>query len=129
LLAASSFAIDCGSSRSIFASDGSMYQPDDANLGVASYYVSSPPRWGVSNVGKFMDASNESYIINSSRQFQNTLDSKLFQTVRMSASSLRYYGFGLENGDYTVTLQFVEFDIEDSQTSKSVGRRVFYIYV
>ena len=107
-----------------------MYQPDDANLGVASYYISSPPRWGVSNVGRFMDTSNGSYIVNnSSRQFQNTLDSKLYQTARMSASTLRYYGFGLENGDYTVTLQFGEFDFEDLQTWKSVGRRVFDIYL
>jgi hypothetical protein len=106
-----------------------MYQPDDANLGVASYYISSPPRWGVSNVGRFMDTSNGSYIVNSSRRFQNTLDSKLFQTARMSASTLRYYGFGLENGDYTVTLQFGEFDFEDLQTWKSVGRRVFDIYL
>ncbi|XP_008663598.1 probable LRR receptor-like serine/threonine-protein kinase At1g56140 isoform X4 [Zea mays] len=125
----SSFTVDCGSSRSVFASDNSMYQPDDANLGVASYYISSPPRWGVSNVGRFMDTSNGSYIVNSSRRFQNTLDSKLFQTARMSASTLRYYGFGLENGDYTVTLQFGEFDFEDLQTWKSVGRRVFDIYL
>jgi hypothetical protein len=106
-----------------------MYQPDDAKLGAASYYVTGAQTWGVSNVGKFMDATNGSYIIYSSRQFQNTLDSELFQTARMSPSSLRYYGIGLENGNYTVTLQFAEFDFEDSQTWKSVGRRVFDIYL
>ncbi|CAN6229549.1 unnamed protein product [Urochloa humidicola] len=125
----SSIAVDCGSSRSISGSDNSMYQPDDTKLGPASYYVTGDPTWGVSNVGKFMDTSNSSYIIYSSRQFQSTLDSELFQTARMSPSSLRYYGFGLENGNYTVTLQFAEFDFEDSQTWKSVGRRVFDIYV
>ncbi|XP_062183983.1 probable LRR receptor-like serine/threonine-protein kinase At1g56130 [Phragmites australis] len=124
-----SFAVDCGSRRSLSGSDNSMYQSDDANLGAASYYVTGTSTWGVSNVGKFMDASNSSYIIYSSRQFQNTLDSELFQTARMSPSSLRYYGIGLENGNYTVTLQFAEFDFEDSQTWKSVGRRVFDIYV
>jgi hypothetical protein len=129
LLAAASFAVDCGSRRSISGSDNSLYQIDDAVLGPASYYVTEPPAWGVSNVGRFMDASNGSYIIYSSRQFQNTLDSELFQTARMSPSSLRYYGVGLENGNYTVTLQFAEFDFEDSQTWKSVGRRVFDIYV
>ncbi|KAJ1272795.1 hypothetical protein BS78_06G228900 [Paspalum vaginatum] len=123
------FAVDCGSTRSISGSDNTKYQPDDANLGAASYYVTGDPTWGVSNVGKFLDTSNGSYIIYSSRQFQNTLDSELFQTARMSPSSLRYYGIGLENGNYTVTLQFAEFDFEDSQTWKSVGRRVFDIYV
>ena len=106
-----------------------MYQPDDAILGAASYYVTGAQTWGVSNVGKFMDATNGSYIIYSSHQFQNTLDSELFQTARMSPSSLRYYGIGLQNGNYTVTLQFAEFDFEDSQTWKSVGRRVFDIYL
>jgi len=129
MLAASSFAVDCGSRRSISGSDNSIYQPDNANLGPASYYVTEAPTWGVSNVGRFMDSQNGSYIIYSSRQFQNTLDSELFQTARMSPSSLRYYGIGLDNGNYTVTLQFAEFDFEDMQTWKSLGKRVFDIYV
>ncbi|GJN01755.1 hypothetical protein PR202_ga19047 [Eleusine coracana subsp. coracana] len=125
----SSFAVDCGSTRSVSGSDTLMYQSDDAKLGAASYFVTGTPTWGVSNVGTFLNASNGSYTIYSSRQFQNTLDPELFQTARMSPSSLRYYGVGLENGNYTVTLQFAEFDYEDSQTWKSVGRRVFDIYI
>ncbi|GJN09501.1 hypothetical protein PR202_ga27514 [Eleusine coracana subsp. coracana] len=54
---------------------------------------------------------------------------ELFQTARMSPSSLRYYGIGLENGNYTVDLQFAEFSFPDSQTWQSRGRRVFDIYV
>uniref|UniRef100_A0A0E0PE31 non-specific serine/threonine protein kinase n=1 Tax=Oryza rufipogon TaxID=4529 RepID=A0A0E0PE31_ORYRU len=129
VLHTSSFAVDCGSNRLISASDNLRYQTDDASLGPASYSVTGAPTWGVSNVGKFVDAPNGSYIIYSSRQFQNTLDSELFQTSRMSPSSLRYYGIGLENGNYTVTLQFAEFGIEDTQTWKSLGRRVFDIYL
>ncbi|XP_052154248.1 probable LRR receptor-like serine/threonine-protein kinase At1g56130 isoform X2 [Oryza glaberrima] len=124
-----SLAVNCGSNRFISGSDNFRYQADDFNLGAASYYVAGPLTWGVSNVGKFVDAPNGSYIIYSSRQFQNTLDSKLFQTSRMSPSSLRYYGIGLENGNYTVTLQFAEFGIEDTQSWKSLGRRVFDIYL
>ena len=127
--AAASFAVDCGGSRTISGSDNSMYQADNANLGAASYYVAGAPTWGVSSVGLFTNAPNGSYIIYSSRQFQNTLDSELFQTARMSPSSLRYYGIGLDNGNYTVTLQFAEFDFEDMQTWKSLGKRVFDIYV
>jgi hypothetical protein len=106
-----------------------MYQPDVANVGPASYYVTEARTWGVSNVGKFMDASNSSYIIHSSSKFLNTSDPELFQTARMSPSSLRYYGVGLENGNYAVTLQFAEFAFEDSKTWTSLGRRVFDIYV
>ena len=82
-------------------SDNTVYDVDHADLGAASYYVTSETRWGVSNVGKFNQAPNDSNIIYSSNQkFQNAADSELFQTARMSASSLRYYGLGLENGNY-----------------------------
>uniref|UniRef100_A0A453CQB4 non-specific serine/threonine protein kinase n=1 Tax=Aegilops tauschii subsp. strangulata TaxID=200361 RepID=A0A453CQB4_AEGTS len=125
----SSLAVDCGGSRTISGSDNAMYQADNANLGAASHYVGGAPIWGVSSSGRFMDPPNGSYIIYSSRQFQNTLDSGLFQTARMSPSSLRYYGIGLENGNYTVTLQFAEFDSPDPQAWKSRARRVFDIYL
>uniref|UniRef100_J3MK03 Malectin domain-containing protein n=1 Tax=Oryza brachyantha TaxID=4533 RepID=J3MK03_ORYBR len=83
------------------------------NLGNASYYVTT----------------NGMDIIYSSQHFQNTIDSKLFETARMSASSLRYYDLGLDNGNYTVLLQFAEFSYPDSPTWLSLGMRVFDIYV
>ncbi|GJN36557.1 hypothetical protein PR202_gb25430 [Eleusine coracana subsp. coracana] len=124
-----SFAVDCGSNRSMRGSDNTMYETDPTTLGAASYYVTGQTRWGVSNTGRFNQAPNGSYVIYSSQQFQNALDSELFQTARMSPSSLRYYGIGLENGNYTVDLQFAEFSFPDSQTWQSRGRRVFDIYV
>ncbi|XP_062195410.1 probable LRR receptor-like serine/threonine-protein kinase At1g56130 [Phragmites australis] len=124
-----SVAVDCGSNRSMRGSDNTFYDIDPTNIGAASYYVTGRTRWGVSNVGKFNEAPNGSYIIYSSNQFQNALDSELFQTARMSPSSLRYYGIGLENGNYTVELQFAEFAYPDTQTWQSTGRRVFDIYV
>nr|XP_034582207.1 probable LRR receptor-like serine/threonine-protein kinase At1g56130 isoform X3 [Setaria viridis]TKW31359.1 hypothetical protein SEVIR_2G100400v2 [Setaria viridis] len=125
-----SFAVDCGGNRSMVGSDSTMYDLDPTDLGASSYYVSGQTRWGVSNVGKFNQAPNGSNIIYSSnQQFQNTADSELFQTARMSASSLRYYGLGLENGNYTVVLQFAETAYPDTQTWQSLGRRVFDIYV
>ncbi|VAH99324.1 unnamed protein product [Triticum turgidum subsp. durum] len=123
----SSFAVDSG--KSIVGPDNSVYEPDRASLGAASSYVTGAPTWGVSNVGKFMEANNGSYIIHSPGQFLNTLEPELFQNARISPSSLRYYGIGLENGNYTVTLLFAEFDFPDTQSWKSRGRRVFDIYV
>ncbi|KAM0904183.1 hypothetical protein ACQ4PT_018158 [Festuca glaucescens] len=124
-----SWAKDSQFMRSVSGSDNSVYEPDDASLGPASFYVTGGPTWGVSNVGRFMDSRNGSYIIYSSHQFQNTLDTELFRNARMSPSSLRYFGIGLENGNYTVTLQFAEFDFPGGQSWKSTGRRVFDIYV
>nr|CAB3456206.1 unnamed protein product [Digitaria exilis] len=125
-----SFAVDCGSNRSTMGPDNTVYDVDPTDLGASSYYVNGHTRWGVSNVGKYNQAANGSNIIYSSiQQFQNTADPELFQTARMSASSLRYYGLGLENGNYTVVLQFAETAYPDTQTWQSLGRRVFDIYV
>uniref|UniRef100_A0A0E0DNZ3 non-specific serine/threonine protein kinase n=1 Tax=Oryza meridionalis TaxID=40149 RepID=A0A0E0DNZ3_9ORYZ len=124
-----SFAVDCGSNSSTRGSDNTIYEADPMNLGAGSYFVTGEKRWGISNVGKFDQATNGMDIIYSSDHFQNTVDSKLFKTARMSASSLRYYGLGLENGNYTVLLQFAEFAFPDSQGWQSLGKRVFDIYV
>ncbi|OEL33424.1 putative LRR receptor-like serine/threonine-protein kinase [Dichanthelium oligosanthes] len=115
----SSFAVDCGSNRSMTGSDNTFYEIDPTNIGAASYYVTGQTRWGVSNVGKFNEAPNGSYIIYSSRQFQNALDSELFQTARMSPSSLRYYGIGLENGNYTGDLKEKNFDVRKTAGGRS----------
>ncbi|KAK0596243.1 hypothetical protein LWI29_014033 [Acer saccharum] len=122
------FSIKAGGPQ-ITSSNGIVYERDNATLGPASYFVTDTRRWGVSNVGSFAENNNPRYISSSSSQFTNTLDSELFQTARISASSLRYYGLGLENGDYNVTLQFAEMTILDTTSWQSVGRRVFDIYI
>ncbi|XP_044468032.1 probable LRR receptor-like serine/threonine-protein kinase At1g56140 isoform X2 [Mangifera indica] len=124
----SSFAVKSGGPQ-ITSSDNIVYERDNETLGPATYYVPDLNRWGVSNVGYFTGNNNQQYIIFSQSQFTNTLDSELFQTARISASSLRYYGLGLENGNYTVTLQFAEIANLDSSGWKSLGRRLFDIYV
>ncbi|KMZ68965.1 putative Kinase [Zostera marina] len=60
---------------------------------------------------------------------ERTRQSKLFQSARSSPSSLRYYGIGLENGNYTVTLKFAKIQFTNDLTWKSFGRRVFDIYI
>ncbi|KAF5781441.1 putative protein kinase RLK-Pelle-DLSV family [Helianthus annuus] len=121
----SDFGINCGGPP-ITSSNQLLHEEENETLGAATYYVSSERRWGVSNVGQ---SDNPRYTVSSSSQFTNTLDSELFQTARLSAGSLRYYGLGLENGNYTVTLQFAELEIEDGRTWRSHGRRVFDIYL
>ncbi|MFS7984999.1 putative protein kinase RLK-Pelle-DLSV family [Helianthus anomalus] len=120
----SSFAINCGGSE-ITSSSQIVYDQENETLGAATYYVNSERRWGVSNAGQ---RENPAYTASLARQF-NSLDSALFQTARISAGSLRYYGLGLENGNYTVNLQFAELQIEDGPTWRSLGRRVFDIYI
>ncbi|XP_037493497.1 probable LRR receptor-like serine/threonine-protein kinase At1g56140 [Jatropha curcas] len=108
----SQFAIKSGGPP-ITSSDGIFYERENETLGAATYYVTGTNRWGVSNVGYFTGNNNPLYTASSSSQSTNTLDPELFQTARISASSLRYYGLGLENGNYTINLQFAEIVIED----------------
>ncbi|KAF7834643.1 putative LRR receptor-like serine/threonine-protein kinase [Senna tora] len=101
------FGIKCGGGP-ITSSKGITYEMDNATLGPATYCVTDTKRWA----------------------FFGTVDTELFQTARLSASSLRYYGLGLENGDYNITLQFAEITFPDSSTTwKRLTRRVFDIYV
>ncbi|KAK0596516.1 hypothetical protein LWI29_016437 [Acer saccharum] len=122
------FSIKAGGPQ-ITSSNGIVFERDNETLGPASYFVTDTRRWGVSNVGSFSGSNNPQYTSSSSSQFTNTLDSKLFETARISASSLRYYGLGLENGDYNVTLQFAETTNLYTTGWRSVGRRVFDIYI
>lgn len=124
-----SFAIKCGGNRTIASSDGTVYEVDSAALTSASYFMTGTSKWAVSTVGSFAEASNPDYILNTASQFSNTLDSELYQTSRISPSSLRYYGLGLENGNYTVKLHFAETQILDPPSWKTNGRRIFDIYI
>lgn len=125
----SSFGINCGGPE-ITPSDGLLYEKDNENLGPATHFVSSRDRWAESNVGTFLDSDNASRFISlSSTEFPITSETQLLLTSKLSASSLRYYGLGLENGNYIVKLQFAEITLETSGSWETVGRRVFDIYI
>ncbi|KAM5577997.1 hypothetical protein ABKV19_008357 [Rosa sericea] len=125
--------IKCGGPQ-ITSSNGIVYDQENEIRGPATYFVTGTSRWGVSNVGikteyqdGYITGKIPEYTVSSSSQFTNTSDPELFRTARISASSLRYYGLGLQNGVYTVKLQFAEQKIPD--TPKNLGRRVFDIYI
>ncbi|KAF7152708.1 hypothetical protein RHSIM_Rhsim01G0036400 [Rhododendron simsii] len=122
----SDFAINCGGPK-ITAVNQIVYEWDNETLGPVTYYETSTKRWAVSNVGHFNELNDSQYTSVSSSQF-TTLDTVL-QTARISPGSLRYFGLGLENGNYSVTLHFAETAFLNPQTWKSLGRRVFDIYI
>ncbi|CAN6683940.1 unnamed protein product [Malus baccata var. baccata] len=125
----SSFSINCGGQQ-MTGSDGILYESDDSELGLATFSVTSTENWAVSNVGSISDYTPS--LNKTLAQVTGTnVTPALFQTSRMSTGSLRYYGLGLENGLYTVTLHFAEtvYESRTSQTWQSLGRRVFDIYI
>ncbi|KAM5587258.1 putative LRR receptor-like serine/threonine-protein kinase [Rosa sericea] len=125
------FSINCGGLE-LRGSDDILYETEDSALGPATFNVTSSEKWAVSNVGLFADRKNPSFVVNTLAQVTGTdVTPELFQTSRLSPGSLRYYGLGLENGPYTVKLQFAEtvFDDRALQTWQSLGRRMFDIYI
>ncbi|XP_048438756.1 probable LRR receptor-like serine/threonine-protein kinase At1g56130 [Pyrus x bretschneideri] len=125
------FSINCGGPQ-MMGRDGILYEAEDSDLGPATFNVTSIKQWAVSNVGMFSDGVNRPFLVNTLAQVTGTdVTPELFQTSRLSPGSLRYYGLGLENGPYTVTLHFAEtvFDRRIQQTWESLGRRVFDIYI
>ncbi|KAF3513255.1 hypothetical protein F2Q69_00008354 [Brassica cretica] len=85
--------------------------------------------WGISNTGDFMDdgINDDAYTISTTSMTPLGDSHGLYKTARRSALSLVYYAFCLENGDYNVSLHFME--IQFSEPHGSLGRRIFDVYV
>ncbi|VVA34403.1 PREDICTED: probable LRR receptor [Prunus dulcis] len=110
--------------------DGILYEAEDSALGPATFSVTSTQKWAVSNAG-FPDNLNQSFVETTLTQVSGAdLTARLFGTSRVSPGSLRNYGLGLQNGPYTVTLQFAETgnlrrkDFDISKEAGGVNRAV-----
>lgn len=128
-----SFSINCGGANLVSAA-GLKYDEDSEVLGAASLYTSSnsnsQSQWAVSSSGVFISNPNgQEFIASTDSQITGTLDSELYKTARVSPNSLRYYGLGLKNGKYEVKLHFSEIQMEDFQSWKGLGRRLFDVYI
>ncbi|PSS11166.1 LRR receptor-like serine/threonine-protein kinase precursor [Actinidia chinensis var. chinensis] len=126
---ATSFSIKCGGTEQTSAS-GVKFDDDTETLGAASLYSTSDHQWAVSSIGSYVSNPNgPQYVVQTDSQITETLESELYKTARISPSSLRYYGLGLKNGKYTVELHFAEIQMDDSQSWKGLGRRLFDVYI
>ena len=112
--------------------NGIQFDAENAtSLGPASHFIQEE-KWAVSNGGIVIDRINNdpSFIQTTSIKVNNTRYPELFTTSRKSPGSLRYYGLGLQNGPYTITLFFAEtvFNLSTS-VWKGHPRRLFDIYI
>ncbi|KAF9666679.1 hypothetical protein SADUNF_Sadunf16G0253800 [Salix dunnii] len=120
-----SFHINCGGNEA--AIEGNLYEEDKDRAGQSGFYQRS--NWAVSTTGHFMDdnKNTDSYISLATKLSANT--SLLYMDARLSPISLTYYGFCMESGNYTVSLHFAEIMFTNDNTSSSLGRRFFDIYI
>ncbi|TXG47715.1 hypothetical protein EZV62_027009 [Acer yangbiense] len=120
-----SFHINCGGPDVTI--NHTKYEGDGGANGAVLQYDSGT-KWGLISAGDFMGDSNKNangYIVSA----QPDTQPKLYSEARASPLFLTYYGYCLENGNYTVNLHFAEILFTDKEPYHKVGRRIFDIYI
>ncbi|PIN25480.1 Serine/threonine protein kinase [Handroanthus impetiginosus] len=124
----SSLHINCGGRQEV-DDKGTSYEEDTDPGGPSNFHRQSNSLWGFSSTGHFLDGtSNLQYILSNNPSISSP-NSKLCATARLSPLSLTYYGFCLINGSYTVNLHFAEIMFTNDSTYRSLGRRIFDVYI
>ncbi|TXG47724.1 hypothetical protein EZV62_027018 [Acer yangbiense] len=121
-----SFHINCGGPDVTI--DHTKYEGDDGAENGAVLHYDRGTKWGLIGAGDFMDnGKNDHYIVEAA---DLQLESELYYKARASPLFLTYYGYCLENGDYTVNLHFAEILFNnDKKLYYRLGRRIFNIYI
>ncbi|XP_052288265.1 probable LRR receptor-like serine/threonine-protein kinase At1g53430 isoform X3 [Citrus sinensis] len=109
--------------------EGIRYEADNST---SNFYVNKPAyNWAYSCNGYFFSDSTAD-----SREFIQKVtcgaavtDAPLYDEARLCPNSLKYYGFCLRDGNYTVSLYFSEIVFTNNDDYSSSGKRVFDIYI
>ncbi|KAK4857940.1 hypothetical protein QYF36_008506 [Acer negundo] len=121
-----SFHINCGGPDVTI--NNTMYEGDGIAGKGAILKYDSGTKWGFISAGDFMDDSRinvNAYIVSADPNTQP----ELYSEARGSPLFLTYYGYCLENGNYTVNLHFAEIFFRDEEPYYRIGRRIFDIYI
>ncbi|KAM7250514.1 hypothetical protein ACFE04_022397 [Oxalis oulophora] len=123
-----SLFINCGGRHVRYENND--YLEDTSVLGnSASYFYSdSLERWAFSSTGVFL-GTNDVNTIATNVYSLNITGPEYYQSARLAATSLKYYGLCMLKGNYKVKLHFAEIMYTDDQTYKSLGRRLFNVYI
>ncbi|XP_022134073.1 probable leucine-rich repeat receptor-like serine/threonine-protein kinase At3g14840 [Momordica charantia] len=121
--------INCGGGQ--VSINGTKTFEADINTGKSSLFASSGAgNWGFSNTGNFMDddrTTDDFIALNSSTL--SMPNPELYMKARISPISLTYYAYCMGNGNYTVSLHFAEVVFTSDKSYRSLGRRIFDVYV
>ncbi|XP_022134153.1 probable leucine-rich repeat receptor-like serine/threonine-protein kinase At3g14840 isoform X2 [Momordica charantia] len=122
-----SLHINCGGKEEII--NPTKFEGDE-DPGKPSVFVSSKTNWALSNTGIFLNDNRipKDYLELSSSKLP-MVDSKLYETARISPLSLTYYVYCMGNGNYSVSLHFAEIAFRNDNKFSSLGRRIFDVYV
>ncbi|TQE03114.1 hypothetical protein C1H46_011285 [Malus baccata] len=125
-----SLHINCGGNEfTVPGETKTSYDGDTYSTGPSSFSESST-NWALSSTGYFPDDNQTPDTLighNGTRLYM--ANPQLYMNARLSPISLTYFGFCLGNGNYTVSLHFAEIMFSNGRTYKSLGRRIFDIYI
>ncbi|KAJ1389313.1 Serine/threonine-protein kinase, active site [Sesbania bispinosa] len=122
-----SLHINCGG-KQVTINGSETYDADTDIAGPSRFHLGGT-NWAFSSTGHFLDNDRGDYYVWQNQSRLSMTDAELYMDARVSPISLTYYGFCLGNGNYTVNLHFAEVMFIDGQTYKSLGRRVFDVYI
>ncbi|KAJ0652690.1 putative protein kinase RLK-Pelle-DLSV family [Helianthus annuus] len=128
---ACSLHVNCGGNDlTLRENEQSVLYEGDANVhGGAARLYNAARKWGLSTTGDFMDDNNFQDAQYAESLQGNTRLPTLYTTARLSPLTLTYFSNCLENGEYSVKLHFAEIQFTNDSTYKSLGRRIFDIYI
>ncbi|KAI9198428.1 hypothetical protein LWI28_015689 [Acer negundo] len=104
-----SFHINCGGPDVTI--NHTNYEGDDGAENGAVLQYDRGTKWGLIGAGDFMDNGNNNHYIVEAADLQP--ESDLYAKARASPLSLTYYGYCLENGNYTEKLELKDFNIKE----------------
>ena len=121
--------INCGGEQ--IDIDGNHYYQDNTS---SSYYVNPNGNWAFTSSGSFLSArTNSSDYIKKVKCGISVAEAPLYEKARLAPVSLKYYGYCLHNGNYSVTLHFAEIvyteDEDNTNGINSVKKRIFDIHI
>ncbi|XP_021814908.1 probable leucine-rich repeat receptor-like serine/threonine-protein kinase At3g14840 [Prunus avium] len=132
------FKVNLAKAVTVYGEKDKIFEADTYSAGPSSFYQSTT-NWALSSTGYFSDSGSlEDTLSNDdegnltyklTNEIPAMANPQLYRDARLSPISLTYYGFCLANGKYTVNLHFAETVFTNGQTYKSLGRRIFDVYI
>ena len=102
----------------------------DADNNTSPFHISSAKNWAYSVSGDFLavTANSRDYTKRVPCRISNS-ETSLYDEARLAPVSLNYYGFGLREGRYNVTLDFAEIVYDNDAFYNILRKRLFDIYI
>ncbi|KAG5252453.1 LRR receptor serine/threonine-protein kinase [Salix suchowensis] len=119
-----SLFINCGGART--TAEGNPYDEDIST----ERFFSVPGTWAYSCSGDLtFTPCNSSDFVKNMTCGVSVSEELLYKTARFCPVSLKYYGFCLRKGSYTVELHFAETIYTREEDYSSLGTRIFDVYI